>query len=220
MVEGVPVKSLDIVGFGLTVPVFKRKAWTKAKTVWTINNAHASYDLHTDRIVAMDDLERDIVEYPKYVDEITKAGVPVVTSTAYPQWPTTQAYPLGDAIDLIGDTRLAQRVLTNSWCYALVLAMLEGYEEIGLYGAEFEQFDPPPDIEEARANLKPHQPSWFIYYDRLLMRTPTEPGIHGLTFLMGMAVERGIGIRIPAGSTLLDWDRPGFFYGYQEQPCL
>ena len=213
------MKSLAIVGFGPTRKRFLKNQH-RVDAVWSINNSHAAYDFPTDRIVAMDDLKRDIVEHPKYVDQIVTAGVPVVTSTAYPDWPSTSAFPIEQAIAQIGDLRLARRVLTNSWCYALLLAIMEGVPEVWLYGAEFESPDNESDLLRQRNKLLPHHPDWFVYYDRSTVRLPTEPGIHGLTFLMGMAIERGIGLRIPMGSSLMDWDRPNFFYGYQEQPVL
>ena len=209
---------VTIVAYGHTVRPYLKEI-RQAGEVWAINNSHAAHDYLPDRIIAMDDLERDEPEYPRYVREIVHAGVPVYTATAYPKWDKTVAYPLREVMDSLGlRRRLAQAVFSNTCCYALALALHEKRDPIRLYGFDFERPDCGTLVEGQRMLLKEGKPDWFVYYFRDMVRWPTEPGIHGLTFLLGLAHERGIEVHFPRESTLMDLDRDPFFYGYQDQP--
>ena len=209
---------VTIAAYGHTVRPYLDEI-RQAKEVWAINNSHAAHDYLPDRIVAMDDLERDEPDYPRYVREIVHAGVPVYTATAYPKWPMTVAFPLKEVMDSLGlRKRLAQAAFSNTCCYALALAIHERRAPVRLYGFDFERPDYGSMVEAQRMLLKEGKPDWFVYYSRDMVRWPTEPGIHGLTFLLGLAHERGVEVHFPRLSTLMDWDRDAFFYGYQEQP--
>ena len=210
--------AVTLVGFGHTVRPHLSTI-RRAEEIWGINNSHAEYDYAPDRIIAMDDLRRDEPAFPRYVREIVKAGVPVYTATAYPEWPTTVAYPLADVIVSLGlKKRSAQAAFSNTWCYALALALHEGRRIVHCYGADFEPPDDMTNMEAARSRLKDDQPDWFIYYMNRLLRAPTEPGIHGFTFLLGVAHERGVAVHFAAGSTVMDLDRSGLYYGFTHQP--
>ena len=212
--------TLMIVGFGPSVTLEGRRIGPPA-AVWTINNAHAHYGLRTDRIIAMDDLRRDWDDYQQYVTAIVTAGVPVYTSGVYPEWPDLIAYPLADVLKTLGMTpQFGARVLSNSWCYAMALAIHEGWKSVELIGAEFVAPDSWWDLVQAAATLKSDHPEWMKYYKRSLIRNPTEPGLPGLCYLLGVADARGMTILIPRTSTLMDMDREPFFYGYSHPPQL
>ena len=71
---------------------------------WGINNCWCAFHERADpqerltRIIAMDDLRRDRDEYPRYVEQIVTAGVPVITATAYPEYPNTEPHPTEDMV--------------------------------------------------------------------------------------------------------------------------
>lgn len=179
-----------------------------------INNSHAAHKYQPDYIVAMDDLERDLVDYPDYVKAIVEAGCPVFTTQDFPQWPTTRAYPIDRARGFLGDTIAAEKILTNTCNYALAWAMLEGYNPINLVGLDWYEPDKRSNIIRARTMLKKTDPDWIRYYREPLIRKPTEPGVDGCCFLIGFGIAQGYRININPGSTLLDHDRDNFFYGY------
>jgi hypothetical protein len=210
--------AVTLIGFGHTVRPHLSTI-RQAEEIWAINNSHAEYGYTPDRIIAMDDLRRDEPIFPRYVREIISARVQVYTATAYPEWINTVSYPLADVIATLGlSKRMAQAAFSNTWCYALALAMHEGRKVVHCYGADFEPPDSMTDVEYARSRLKDEHPDWFVYYHPRLLRAPTEPGIHGFTFLLGVAHERGVAVHFAAGSTVMDLDRDAFFYGYSQQP--
>ena len=236
--------AVNIVGFGNSASTFWQglKAGEFAdQEIWAINNVfneRRSGDKPT-IIFALDDLQRDEKEYPDYVDGIVNAGVPVITCTAYDKWPTTQAYPIKEvALDFMGlPLGLAQRVFSNTWCYAFAYALWKlrtHYDPlevrlnsrgpvIRLWGADFVQSDmaDPFGVARAQRKLKKGHPWWFLYYTEPMFRRPLEPGLDGLTFLFGWAEAMGYNVFIPSDCGLMNLDRPGFFYGFSDpQPKL
>ena len=227
--------AINICGFGNSSGSFWQglKAGEFAdQEIWAINNVfdeRRSGDKPT-MIFALDDLQRDEKEYPDYVDGIVNAGVPVITCTAYSKWPATVAYPIKEvALDFMGlPLGLAQRVFSNTWCYAFAYALWKISREpndpsgtiIRLWGADFVQSDmaDPFGVARAQRKLKRHHPFWFLYYQESMIRKPLEPGLDGLTFLLGWAEAMGYNVFIPSDCPLLNLDRPGFFYGHQVQP--
>ncbi len=63
-------------------------------------------------------------------DEFKKWNIPVYMQKKHPDIPCSVEYPLQDVIDAYGD------YLTNSISYMVALAILEGFEEIGIYGVD------------------------------------------------------------------------------------
>jgi hypothetical protein len=187
-----------------------------------INNAHDIYGFKPDAIIAMDDLRRDRETHPAYVKSITTAGCPVWVCTAYPEYPSTKAYPLKDVIEWTNSgPRMASKVLNNTCCYALALAGLLGYDEIYLVGFQFVLPDDKEYVLKAHAEREPGEPDWFHYYiKKPLVRRPQEPGLEGCAYWVGVLTAMGRQVAIQDGTTFMDMDRPDFFYGYQEQPEL
>jgi hypothetical protein len=106
--------------------------------VWTINSMGSV--LQCDRIFHMDDLrvqelraeadpEGKIGPMLKY---FKKTSTPVYTSRAYPDYPTTVAFPLEDVVSKLGTF-----YFTSTPAYAVALAIYEGWEEISLYGMDY-----------------------------------------------------------------------------------
>lgn len=212
------MKKLAIVALGPSASSFDQKDFT---SVWAINNAHDVYGFTPTKIIALDDLERDVESHPKYVKAIVGAGVPVLTTVAHEKWQTTEPYPLKKVIGgLKLSDYLASKILINTCCYTLALAIVEGFDEISLYGYDFVKPDETRDLIRAGRNLGENDPPWIVYYRHPQIRKPTEPGLDGVNFLLGLAHGRGLTVNIENDSTLLDFDRPEFFYGYQAQPLV
>lgn len=72
------------------------------------------------------------------------------------------------------------------------------------------------------ANAGYDAPDWFKYYepDVLARRGPGEPGVESFHFLFGIARARDVTIHLSDRTTVLNYDRDRFFYGYQEQPGI
>jgi len=197
-----------------------------ADAVWCINNAHASYHIKPDLIVAMDSLQRDVKLHPQYVREITTAGVPVLSSVVSPKWPAVKLYPLNAVIKKIGLGQFARHVLDNTVNYTIALAIAAGVKEIRLYGCDFghgyEKKDLAMSLYAFKLDGYHNPPDWFKYYNRIIQpaRAFGEPGGESQHFLLGIAHQRGIKIVLADDATTLNNDRDRFFYGYQHQPRL
>ena len=212
--------SVAIIGMGHSAAPALADAFTGH--VWTINEAKAA---NCSMIIAMDDLRRDKVTHPDYVEQLVARAAPLVTTNHYPEYPTTLAYPLREVIDSVfdGDESIASRCLKNTCGYALALAVCKQANEIFLIGFDFCAPDKKLLLDNAWPDrIKLNDPSWFKYYDKEVIknRWHREPGEAGVNFLLGLAFARKIDVNIYDNSTLLDSDRPDFFYGYQEQPKL
>lgn len=211
---------VDLVALGYTAQAFK----ARGKFIASINNAHDYYQFQPDLICAMDDLERDVEDHPRYVESITQAGVPVLTTGQKEQWPATLAYPLAEVIDWLELPVIsASKILSNTINYTLAYLGYAGAKNINLWGVEFVNPDSRGIVQRQRNFLDRRKwPDWTIFYMEALIRAPQEPGLDGCMYLLGLLHARGVLIGLPIGdqmqTTLLDMDRPSFFYGYQEQP--
>jgi len=111
--------------------------------VWGINHMGKILK-NLDMIVCMDDLRR---EQPRYTDMLLR-DIPILTSTAYPEFPTSISYPVSEVVQDIG-----WMYFTNSVVYAVAYAIHKKFKRISLYGCDFHY----PGIdrsEEARANCE------------------------------------------------------------------
>ena len=192
---------------------------------WTINNTHSRHGLKTDLIIAMDDLERDEETHPDYVDAIIGAGVPVLSTEPKKRWPSVEAFPLQEVCNFISPYfHEPWRVLDNSVNYAFALALARGYKNIGIFGVDF--CAPYTDADLACSLVRfddmgyPNAPDWFKYYHPSILtpRRPRKPGIESFHFLYGLAMGLGRQLHMSSKTTLLNYDRDKFFYGYQKQP--
>lgn len=195
--------------------------------IWTLNEAHGAANVKTDLIIAMDDLHRDYKADSAYVDKLLSAGVPIVTTVAYPKWPSSVAYPLKKIIDRLNlPDLIAVRLFDNSLNYAIALAMCHGAWRIGFHGCSFcppDRAGEPDCFGEEDWGSGPYarkRPDWFKFHGKMALRArrPREPGIEACHFLLGMAMARDIALSFGPGTTLLNLDREQYYYGYEEQP--
>ena len=218
---------VNLVALGHTANYFRRK--NEDRFTCAINNAHVAYRFEPDLIVAMDDFGRDKVSHPRYVDSIVNAGAPVISTRHWQDWPAVEPYPLDAVLDWLNlPPHVACKILSNSVNYAAAYLAMMGAEHIHFYGVEFVQPD-RPGIVERQINFldKAVWPDWTIYYMEALLRSPEEPGLDGFCWLVGFMHARNIKMKFPTGiagqftgTTFMDFDRPNFFYGYQDQPYV
>ena len=107
-----------------------------ATEVWAIN---AMGDvLKHDRLFVMDDLRVFVKRMQQagkthYTDWMMKHDRPIITSTDYPEFPTSEPYPLAKVINNLKNPEY----LNSTVAYALALAITEGFGGIKLYGCDF-----------------------------------------------------------------------------------
>ena len=223
--SGVNPKSVTILAMGPTTNFFIDELDVASERpteyIWAINNAGMWLD-DIDLIISMDDLRRDITFDPEYVKGLTGRGIPLLTSTAYEEYPSTMDYPLKEVLDYLDIEPGEIHPLDNSCNYSLAYAMYKGMKEISLVGYEFRASYSRTTLYEADKFAKEKYgddvPFWFKYYMKDYMTRASEPGEFGCCYLMGMCKERGIHINLAFGTTLMNADLPVFYYGYQIQP--
>lgn len=106
--------------------------------VWTINSMASV--LQCDRIFHMDDLRVQELraradpdgKIGPMIDYFKRTSIPVYTSRAYPEYPTTIDFPLNDVVSKLGTF-----YFTSTPAYAIALAIYEGWEEINLFGMDY-----------------------------------------------------------------------------------
>ena len=170
------------------------------------------------------DMEMDDGKHKQYVENMVNSGLPILADVDYPEWPNVKAYPLKAVLLDIwpNATSSAQIIpdLENTINFAIALAIHRKFDEIWLYGCDFRRKDNPPTLYAVGDALEKTKPWWFAYHNRQIVqhRRDMEPGEPCTMFLLGIAQERGISIRITHGSTLCNMDRGRYYYGYQYQP--
>jgi hypothetical protein len=122
--------------------------------VWCINSMGSV--LACDRIFHMDDLK--VQELRAKADPEGKIGpmleffkrtkLPVITSRAYPDYPTSQAFALDDVVSKFGVFHF-----TSTPAYAVAQAVFEEFDEMSLYGMDY-TWDNCNLAEEGRACIE------------------------------------------------------------------
>lgn len=98
--------------------------------VWTMN---AGFELYAhDRLFMMDDLRVQASRYPKVAEQLKSHDKPIITTVAYPEFPTAVRYPIEEVVKATGTD-----FLTNTASYAIAYAMTTGVEDLFLYGCDF-----------------------------------------------------------------------------------
>tara|TARA_Y100000310_G_scaffold345664_1_gene467922 strand:- start:14655 stop:15311 length:657 start_codon:yes stop_codon:yes gene_type:complete len=180
---------------------------------WVINRM-ALVLQQADMCVAMDDrrwMQRQ-KQYRGVAKKIDSVGMPVMTSKVYPEYPNSVEYPLSYVLERVS----CGNVLKNSVNFALALGIARRFKAITLWGCDFS-----PNDEYGTVKLyQETTPRWRAYYTEEGQRPTSEPGLEQTTWLMGLAEERGIDVRLPLNATLLERDRPHYLYGYMENPLF
>lgn len=167
-VVGKPRKKMAIVGFASNtlhlVPWFDPEF-----EIWGMNQGHLNFRRMADRWFEMHQPEATAdVRDPNYLQFLKSCPIPVYMITERPECPNSVRYPIEEAIDWLG-----RDYFMSSVAYMLVLAAMEGFEEIHLYGINLaigdEYFYEKPNAE----------------------------------YIMGKCENRGVKIYVPLASSLL-----------------
>ena len=81
----------------------------------------------------MDDLRVVARAFPKYGEFLKIHDKPIVTSTAYKEFPSSVSYPIKAVLDLVGEDVW----FSNTIVYAIAYALFTGVKLLHLYGADF-----------------------------------------------------------------------------------
>jgi hypothetical protein len=137
--------------------------------IWSLNQGHMHCARRTDRHFEMHQPEATAdVRDPDYLTFLKTLTIPVYMIQQFEEYPTSLRYPIEDAIQYVG-----MDYFTSSIAYMLVLAAMENFEEIHIYGVNLaigdEYFYEKPNAE----------------------------------FLIGLLRGRGIKVYVPQASALL-----------------
>lgn len=161
-------KKVAIVGFASNtlhlVPWFDPE-WE----IWGMNQGHMHFPRRADRWFEMHQPEATAdVRDPDYIQFLKNCPIPLYMIQQYDEYPNSLRYPIEDAINYVG-----QDYFMSSVSYMLVLAAMENFEEVGIFGVNLaigdEYFYEKPNAE----------------------------------FLIGLLRGRGIRVYVPQASALL-----------------
>jgi hypothetical protein len=108
--------------------------------LWCINESAVHYN--ADKIWAMDDLRMELFK-SHFVTYLKTCPATIITSKAYPEYPTSIDFPLEELLDYIGDN-VTRNLLANTACYALLWAEYVGVEELYCWGIDLGET--PPEL--------------------------------------------------------------------------
>jgi len=101
--------------------------------VWGLNQLARSHDL--DKLFVMDDLKSRMPYWDAELPEWLKTyDRPIVTSRAYPEWPTAERYPVEDVAQHFGIPLGLSYY--SSVDYMIALAVYQGVTELHLFGVD------------------------------------------------------------------------------------
>lgn len=130
-------KSVAIVCLGPSMPSYIRTVQQSAgmkrfDETWACNRAFSG--VAHDKLFCMDDLRwLDTKRDKVYASALKEHDKPIITSTAYPEFPQACPYPLGPVMEFLDDDLFA----VNTVSYMVAYAIYIGVQEIALYGADF-----------------------------------------------------------------------------------
>jgi hypothetical protein len=127
-----------IVALGPSAQTFMRRSMSNQGVqdpydeVWTLNRGFAGFQ--HDKLFCMDDLRWiDKHRNKAYAAFLKNHDRPIITSTPYPEFPTSVPFPLYECIQFHDDDLFA----VNTVSYMIAYALYIGVKEIALYGADF-----------------------------------------------------------------------------------
>jgi len=130
-------KRVAIVALGHSVKAFIQEVMSNRTMsspfdeVWTLNRGLRAF-AH-DKLFVMDDLKWIERRSPGYAKFLKKHDKPIITTTPYPNYPSSIAYPIHDVIETIQDDIFA----VNTVSYMLAYAIHIRVKEVSIYGADF-----------------------------------------------------------------------------------
>lgn len=103
--------------------------------LWGMNQSYIHFERRPDRWFEIHRPEsRPDAAIPDYLDDLKVIGCPLYMIDREPQYPTSLAYPLKEVREAV--PALYHRYFTSAAAYMTALAIVEGFEEIALYGID------------------------------------------------------------------------------------
>lgn len=99
--------------------------------VWSLNRGLRG--VQHDKLFCMDDLKWLEEKDPNYAAYLKKHNVPIITSTAYSDYPMAVEYPIHEVLQHVKTDVFA----VNTVSYMLAYALYIGVKEVWVYGADF-----------------------------------------------------------------------------------
>ena len=108
----------------------------KHDKVWGLNQQAAYKGMRLDRCFVMDDLKLRMPFYAGYdfTEWLKTYDLPLITSKAYPEWPTSKSYPIKEVCHYFGIPMGVAMYSTID--YMIALAVFEGATHIDLFGVD------------------------------------------------------------------------------------
>lgn len=107
----------------------KKKNRPKYDEVWVVNSGDY---IKCDKLWIMDDLRKIEKQYPEWALHLRDVKEPIVTCNAYPEYPTSVAFPLDEVTDNLKDDYFA---VTPA--YMIAYAIHIGVKTMYIYGCDF-----------------------------------------------------------------------------------
>lgn len=123
----------------------------KYDQVWGLNQQATWQGIELDKCFVMDDLKLRMPFYAGYefCDWLKTYEKPIITSRAYPEWPTSEDYPIKEIAHYFG---LPLGVaMYSSPDYMIALAIYEGATNIDLFGVDMSTENNPYEMRAATA---------------------------------------------------------------------
>lgn len=130
-------EKVAIVAMGMSSPSFvgdmmmSKLGKNPFDEVWTLNRGLKGF-IH-DKVFCMDDLKWLEKKRPDYSDWLKNHDKPIITSTAYPDFPMSVPYPLHQVGEFLQDDIF----VVNTVSYMVAYAMYIGVQDMVIYGADF-----------------------------------------------------------------------------------
>ncbi len=145
-------KRIAILANGKTVQNFGANTTIKKHDeVWGLNQQAGWTNTRLDKCFVMDDLKLRMPFYAGYefTDWLKTYEMPIITSKVYPEWPTSEAYPIMEVAHYFG---LPLGIsFYSSPDYMIALAIFQGATHIDLFGVDMIGEDKHPEMRMATA---------------------------------------------------------------------
>lgn len=103
--------------------------------LWGMNQSYIHFERRPDRWFEIHRPEsREDVAVPDYLADLEVIGCPLYMIDRDPKFPTSVAYPLRRVQEMVPD--VYRRYFTSAAAYMTALAIVEGFDEIALYGID------------------------------------------------------------------------------------
>ncbi len=126
-----------ILANGRTIEKFANNSTRpKYDKIWGLNQQATWQGIRLDRCYVMDDLKLRMPYYSgfDFTEFLKSYERPIITSKAYPEWPTSEAFPIKEVVEYFGMPLGISMYSTPD--YMIAHAIFEGATQIDLYGVD------------------------------------------------------------------------------------